>query len=119
MTHRHTLPFVGTRAPHRAARPAATVLAEVAPAAGGDLRGAACTGADPDLFFPDDDTGKDVDGWAGRRAKMICAGCPVQSLCLGMALERREPYGIFGGLNAGERRALHRRTTRAGSGGVA
>ena len=35
--------------------------------------------------------------WAERRAKMICAGCPVRTMCLGLALERREPWGVWGG----------------------
>ncbi|MET8545225.1 WhiB family transcriptional regulator [Kitasatospora sp. NPDC004799] len=50
--------------------------------------------------------------WAERRAKMICAGCPVRTMCLELALERREPYGIVGGLTADERAALHRRRLR-------
>jgi WhiB family redox-sensing transcriptional regulator len=31
------------------------------------------------------------------RAKAICAKCKVRELCLGRALERREPYGVWGG----------------------
>ena len=64
----------------------------------GDLRGAACTTADPDLFFPEDG-----DTFSERRAKMLCAGCPVQAACLAGALARGEEYGIFGGLTAEER----------------
>lgn len=42
------------------------------------------------LFFSDDvrDT---------QRARAICAGCPVRELCLTKALERREPFGVWGG----------------------
>ena len=30
-------------------------------------------------------------------AKEICTGCPVQAPCLAGALERREPWGVWGG----------------------
>ena len=30
-------------------------------------------------------------------AKRICAGCPVMAECLQGALERHEPYGVWGG----------------------
>jgi len=39
-----------------------------------------------------------------RRAKAICASCPVLELCLDYALRIREPHGIWGGLNELERR---------------
>ena len=31
------------------------------------------------------------------RAKAICANCPVQAPCLGGAVVRREPWGVWGG----------------------
>jgi len=31
------------------------------------------------------------------RAKTICAGCPVLAECLQGAIERREPWGVWGG----------------------
>ncbi|MER7579974.1 WhiB family transcriptional regulator [Kitasatospora sp. NPDC097691] len=111
MTQLHSLINGATRTPHLAARPAATVLAEYRPDGGGDLRGAACVGVDTEVFYPDPD--KIGAGWAERRAKMICAGCPVKSLCLADAMERREPHGVFGGLTANERANLRRRTARA------
>ncbi|MCW2791616.1 MAG: transcription factor WhiB [Nocardioides sp.] len=30
-------------------------------------------------------------------AKTLCQDCPVQALCLDGALERREPWGVWGG----------------------
>lgn len=30
-------------------------------------------------------------------AKALCQACPVRELCLGGALERREPWGVWGG----------------------
>ncbi|MFD8598394.1 WhiB family transcriptional regulator [Kitasatospora sp. NPDC059646] len=103
--HRRSLR--GTRRPHVAA---GAML--VVPPAEGDLTGAACKGLDADLFFPEPDP--DRPEWecmfefAERRAKMICAGCPVRQLCLAGALERNEPAGIFGGLTADERAKLKR-----------
>ncbi|MEU9076647.1 WhiB family transcriptional regulator [Kitasatospora sp. NPDC048538] len=109
-----------TRTPHLMARPAATVLAEYTPDGAGDLRGAACRGVDTDLFYPevDDDT-EDLEAalaaaeWSERRARMICARCPVRAMCLELALQRREPAGIFGGMTAAERTALHLQRQRA------
>ena len=31
------------------------------------------------------------------RAKAFCQGCPVKDSCLAGALERREPWGVWGG----------------------
>jgi WhiB family transcriptional regulator, redox-sensing transcriptional regulator len=33
----------------------------------------------------------------GIRAKAICARCTVRSMCLARALERKEPFGVWGG----------------------
>ena len=41
-----------------------------------------------------------------RRAKAICARCPVVAPCAVYALTHREPYGIWGGLSERERRRL-------------
>ncbi|MEV6978748.1 WhiB family transcriptional regulator [Kitasatospora sp. NPDC093806] len=120
MARTRTLLRHATRTPHRAGRPAATVLAEYRPNPDSDLRGAACNGADTDLFYPEvDEDAEDIEAarataeWAERRAKMICAGCPVKSMCLADALERKEPAGIFGGLNERERNSLLRRAARS------
>lgn len=39
-------------------------------------------------------------------AKRVCAACPVRQECLDYALRVRESFGIWGGLNEVERRAL-------------
>ncbi len=46
--------------------------------------------SDPELFFAD--SPDDV-----VRAKALCRVCPVQSACLAGALQRGEPYGVWGG----------------------
>ncbi|HET9077708.1 MAG TPA: WhiB family transcriptional regulator [Acidimicrobiales bacterium] len=48
------------------------------------------TGSLADLFFSDEIP--DI-----IRAKQICASCPVAEPCLEGALERREPWGVWGG----------------------
>ena len=42
-------------------------------------------------------------------AKQVCAGCPVKTACLEFAIATNQPYGIWGGANASERRSIRRR----------
>lgn len=49
-----------------------------------------CHVADPELFFAESPT--DVE-----TAKALCVDCPVRAGCLAGALERREPWGVWGG----------------------
>lgn len=56
-------------------------------AAGLDLP---CHQEDPDLFFAESPL--DVE-----RAKQVCIPCPVRQLCLQGALDRQEPWGVWGG----------------------
>lgn len=49
-----------------------------------------CRRADPELFFGE--TPADVE-----LAKALCLGCPVRRECLAGALDRREPWGVWGG----------------------
>jgi WhiB family redox-sensing transcriptional regulator len=60
-------------------------------------RAAACRGADSAIFFLG-------PGQPATEAKAPCAGCPVQSTCLGWAIEAMVPCRIFGGMNDRERR---------------
>ncbi len=69
-------------------------------------RAAACRNADPELFFPISETA--VSRSDVRRAKQICAACPVSSPCLRYALAHRQDQGIWGGLTDDERRPLGR-----------
>jgi WhiB family redox-sensing transcriptional regulator len=70
-------------------------------------RQAACRGPESVLFYPPatPEPRPERDS-RERRAKAICATCPVRTPCLDFALEIREPHGIWGGLNESERRAL-------------
>lgn len=49
-----------------------------------------CRRGDPDLFFAESPA--DVEA-----AKALCRDCPVRELCLAGALQRREPWGVWGG----------------------
>ena len=49
-----------------------------------------CRVNDPELWFAE--TPADVE-----RAKALCQDCPVRAMCLEGALERREPWGVWGG----------------------
>ena len=68
---------------------------------------AACRGPQAVVFFPPSHfERKDEKQERERRAKAICAGCPVREPCRDYAIEIREPHGIWGGLNELERRNL-------------
>jgi WhiB family redox-sensing transcriptional regulator len=72
-------------------------------------RDAACRGLDPELFFSSDDIVNRQERLEREaEAKAVCTRCTVRKDCLGYALEAGERYGIWGGLNAQERRALSR-----------
>jgi WhiB family redox-sensing transcriptional regulator len=59
------------------------------------------------VFFPPPHFERKVErAERERRAKEICADCPVTKECLDYALSIKEPHGIWGGLNEAERRAL-------------
>jgi WhiB family transcriptional regulator, redox-sensing transcriptional regulator len=73
-----------------------------------DLPDAACVGADPELFFPE--LG---DAETEARAVAICAGCPARAACYERALQNRERYGVWGGVNL-DRAAESRRPQPTG-----
>lgn len=49
-----------------------------------------CRTTDPELFFAESPA--DVEF-----AKTVCAACPIREACLSGALERKEPWGVWGG----------------------
>lgn len=62
-------------------------LGRVADEAGEELP---CRTADPEMWFAE--RPEDVEF-----AKALCGACPLQSDCLAGALERQEPWGVWGG----------------------
>ena len=63
---------------------------------------AKCKGTKDDMF------GEAADQ---RRARSLCAGCPVRLECLAEALDNRIEWGVWGGMTERERRALLRQRT--------
>ncbi|WP_299571314.1 WhiB family transcriptional regulator [uncultured Williamsia sp.] len=49
-----------------------------------------CRVSDPDLWFAESPA--DLE-----RAKALCSECPLRQACLAAALERAEPWGVWGG----------------------
>ncbi|MDV6014584.1 WhiB family transcriptional regulator [Haloechinothrix sp. LS1_15] len=49
-----------------------------------------CRTGDPDLWFAESPS-------ALERAKQLCTDCPVRQACLAGAIERQEPWGVWGG----------------------
>lgn len=49
-----------------------------------------CFVSDPELWFSDTPQGVED-------AKALCRGCPLRETCLAGALERGEPWGVWGG----------------------
>ena len=68
---------------------------------------AACLGQDPELFFPDGNSGPAL--LQTEEAKAVCRRCEVAETCLKWALESGQEAGVWGGLSEGERLALKRR----------
>lgn len=65
---------------------------------------AACTSYPAEVFFPPSEV-----PLAANPAKAVCEGCPVRTECLSFALETAQAEGVWGGMDAGERRRLRRR----------
>jgi WhiB family transcriptional regulator, redox-sensing transcriptional regulator len=49
-----------------------------------------CRSNDPELFFAESPADVEL-------AKALCRTCPLRSECLAGALDRREPWGVWGG----------------------
>jgi WhiB family redox-sensing transcriptional regulator len=49
-----------------------------------------CASADPQLWFAEAPS-------SVEEAKALCVPCPLRQACLAGALERREPWGVWGG----------------------
>lgn len=73
-----------------------------------------CRAVETDAFFGPDDESRGARERRERRAKRVCARCPVQQQCLSFAMQVREPDGIWGGLTARERFELEPSQPKAG-----
>ena len=49
-----------------------------------------CRSTDPELFFAESPADVEL-------AKTVCTACPIREACLSGALERKEPWGVWGG----------------------
>ena len=75
-----------------------------------------CRGMDPSLFIPEQG-----DAVGGRKARAICASCPVMYDCLEFAMRKHGNVdgglsfieGIYGGTNSLDRRAIRAERERA------
>ena len=75
---------------HESAAPGSAALGtllEAAPHAGPELP---CRSGDADLWFAESPAELE-------RAKVLCHSCPIRTACLAGALEREEPWGVWGG----------------------
>jgi WhiB family redox-sensing transcriptional regulator len=66
------------------------LIPTVDPAFAADIDDLPCKVLDPDLWFAESPA--DLE-----KAKAYCAECPVRAGCLAGALDRREPWGVWGG----------------------
>ena len=67
---------------------------------------AACSGLEPEVFYP-------VSEEQAEEAKAICRECPVREPCLEYALTNRERDGVWGGATERERRRLIRQRRKS------
>ena len=67
-----------------------THVSTPAPAGQVVRRALPCRVQDPDLWFAESPDQLE-------QAKQLCVGCPVQEACLAGALDRAEPWGVWGG----------------------
>jgi WhiB family redox-sensing transcriptional regulator len=49
-----------------------------------------CRSSDPELFFAESPVDVEL-------AKALCLSCPLRAECLAGALDRQEPWGVWGG----------------------
>ena len=66
----------------------------------------ACKDADPEIFFRD--SARSI-----KRAKEICARCPVQAACLLWALDSDDQWSVAAGMTPRERERLRAAMGRA------
>ncbi|GJF30053.1 transcriptional regulator WhiB [Kitasatospora sp. NE20-6] len=77
--------------------------------------GAACRRDEAGLFFAPSKEPTAARLAREEQAKQVCARCPVLLECREHALVQPEPYGVWGGLTAAERRVVLARRRRRDS----
>ena len=79
------------------------------------MESAACRGQDASAFFAPSYFEKRAEKAAREAvAKAFCNRCQARIACLDFALRTRDPHGVWGGLNEGERRLLLRQRAEQG-----
>jgi WhiB family redox-sensing transcriptional regulator len=73
---------------------------------------AECHGEDLILFFGPDGERTRERVIRERKAKKVCARCPVEQACLDYAVSRPEKHGTWGGMSEEERASERRRRMR-------
>jgi WhiB family redox-sensing transcriptional regulator len=90
----HVAPELALRAPATTVAAISSscepLIVPIDPAYGTDIEGLPCQVLDADLWFAE--TPVELD-----EAKAHCLDCPVRAGCLAGALDRREPWGVWGG----------------------
>jgi WhiB family redox-sensing transcriptional regulator len=84
----HCPPFSPARGAARTGEPRSLVRGSAAPRVG--LDALPCRNFDPDLWFSESPAELEL-------AKSLCADCPLRIECLAGAVERAEPWGVWGG----------------------
>lgn len=104
------------RPPRQSLQEAPTVPAQRTPARGDDAgpwhSEAVCRRDEAGLFFAPSKEPTAARLSREQAAKRVCARCPVMVECREHALLLPEPYGVWGGLTAAERRVVLARRRR-------
>lgn len=66
---------------------------------------ARCRGADSAVFYSPHGERGHARARRVEKAKAICRQCPVLTACRSYAVAAGEPYGVWGGMDSGERLA--------------
>lgn len=102
--------------PHQSVQAAATVPAQHAPPREDEANPwhseAVCRRDEAGLFFAPSKEPTAARLTREQAAKRVCAQCPVLVECREHALLLPEPYGVWGGLTAAERRVVLARRRR-------
>ncbi|MGO1166491.1 MAG: WhiB family transcriptional regulator [Janibacter sp.] len=64
-----------------------------------------CHDEDPEIWFAETPAGLEY-------AKSMCRECPLRQMCLSGALERGEPWGVWGGEILDQGRVIARKRAR-------